>query len=137
LREAVAGERAEPTEAPGRADSELHPLALGWLELDLAAIPGRARVDPVAHPVEGSAVLRARKELAAEQLEAVQRVPAEVVLAPLEHGHAHLAGERRGGARHILGQELLLKRLGRGGDDDAPPGLERRDQVREALAGAR
>jgi hypothetical protein len=35
-----------------------------------------------------------------------------------------------------LREQLLLKRLGRGRHDDALPRLERRDQIREALAGA-
>ena len=38
---------------------------------------------------------------------------------------------------HVLRQQLLLERLGRGRDDDAAARVERGEEVAEALAGAR
>ena len=67
----------------------------------------------------------------------MQCLPARVVLAALEHGDANVATERPRGDRDVLREQLLLERLRRGRDDDALPRLERRQQVREALAGSR
>ena len=134
LGEAASGEGAEPAEAAVGADGDLRPDGLGRLDLELRTVAGLGRLDPAAHGVERLAVLRAREELPAEQLEPVQAMPAEVVLAALQHGDANLASERGSGDRHVLRQQLLLERLRRRRDDHAPAGLERRDQVGEALA---
>ena len=63
----------------------------------------------------------------------MQVLAAEVVLAALQHRDPHLAPERGRGGRDVVREQLLLERLRRRRDDDALPGLERRDQVREAL----
>ncbi len=94
LGEAAPGEGAEPAEAAVGADGDLRPDRLGRLHLELRAVAGLGRLDPAAHGVERLAVLRAREELPAEQLEPVQAVAAEVVLAALQHGHANVAPER-------------------------------------------
>jgi hypothetical protein len=65
----------------------------------------------------------------------VDALAAEVVLAALEHRDADVAPERGGGRRHVLRQQLLLERLRRRRHDDAEARVERRDKVREALAG--
>ena len=75
--------------------------------------------------------------LAELQDEALKLPAAEVVLATFEHGDPHLASERPGGGRDLLGEQLLLQGLGRGRDHDPTAGRERRQQVGEALAGAR
>ena len=82
-------------------------------------------------------VLLPAQQLAAEQLEAVQRLAAEVVLAALEHSDLHLTADRRSGDRHVLREQLLLESLRRRRHDHAAAGGERRDEVREALACAR
>src|SRR6476619_7152503 len=127
LGEAAPGERAEPAEAAVGADRDLRPDGLGRLDLELRTVAGLRRLDPAAHGVKRLAVLRAREELPAEQLEPVQAVPAEVVLAALQHGDANVAPERGSGDWYVLRQELLLERLRRRRDDDAAAGLERRD----------
>ena len=91
----LAGEGAAATEAAVGADGDLRPDASGRLDLELGAVAGLGRLDPAAHRVEGGAVLRPREELPAEQLEPVQAVPAQVVLAALEHRDAELAARAR------------------------------------------
>ncbi len=135
LREAGAGEAARAAEAAVRSDRELGPQAPGRLHLELGAVAGLGRVEPPAQRVEGAAVLLLREERPAEELEAVQAVPADVVVAALQHRDVDLAAERGRGAGHVLGEELLLERLRRRRDDDAEPRVERGNQVGEALAG--
>src|SRR5262245_66645676 len=92
-------EHAPPTDAAVAADGDLGPDRVRRLGLELCAVTRLGRADPVAHCVEGGSVLRPREELAAEELEPVEGVPAEVVLAPLEHSDPNLAAERLGGGR--------------------------------------
>jgi hypothetical protein len=133
LGEARPGEGTEAAEAAVGADCDLRPHAVGRLDVELRPVARLGRLDPPPHRVEGGGVLGAREELSAEELVAVQAVAAEIVLAALEDGHADVAPERGRRHRHVLREELLLERLGRGRDDDAPAGFERRDQVGEAL----
>ena len=67
----------------------------------------------------------------------MQLPTAEVVLASLHDGDLDLPAERSRRDRYILAEQLLLQRLRGGGDDDPLSGLERRQQIREALADAR
>jgi hypothetical protein len=134
LRVARREERAPPAGAAVAADRELGPEHVGRFERRLGAIARRGRVDPRQQRVE-----RARVAALAEQHrpECLQLLAAEVVLPALQHRDAHLAPDRAGRGRHVLGEQLLLQGLRRRRDDHPPPGLERRDQVREALAGPR
>ena len=137
LREAERGEHAAATEAAVRPDGDLRPDRIGRLDLELGAVARLGQVDPAAHPVEGGGVLGPREELSAEKLEPMEGVPAQVVLAALEHRHLHLAAQRLGGGRDVLAEELLLEGLRRGRDHHPLSRVECGDQVREALAGAR
>ena len=108
LGEARPDVRTGSPETAVGADRQLGPQRRRRLDLELGAIAGLGRVDPVAHRVERTAVLGSREQRAAEEREALQAVPAEVVLPALEHGDVHLAAERRRGDRHVLRQQLLL-----------------------------
>ena len=134
LGEAGAEERALPPRAAVGPDGELGPERLGRLDGELRAIAGLGLREPRLERLEGLLVARIAQQ---HRAEALQLLAAEVVLAPLEHGDAHLPPERARRGRHLVGEQLLLQRLRRRRDDDALPRLERRDQVAEALARAR
>ncbi len=136
LGEAGRDERAAAPGAAVGADRELGPERLGRLERQLGPV-ARLRVgEPWLERLERFLVARVAQQ---HRPEALQLLAAEVVLAALQHGDAHLAPERARRGGHVLREQLLLQRLGRGRDDDALTGLERRDQIGEALprAGAR
>ena len=137
LREARRGERAPAAEAAVGADRELAPERVRGLERKLGPVARLRLVEPRAQELEGCRVLLSLQQLAAEQLEAVQRLAAEVVVAALEHRHLHFAAEHCCGDGNVLREQLLLERLRRRRHDHAATGGERRDEVREALAGAR
>ena len=123
--------------APGAAvgsDRELGPERLRRLERELGAVARLGLAEPRLERLERLLVARVAQE---HRPEALQLLAADVVLAALEHGDAHLAAERARRGRHLLREQLLLQRLRRRRDDDPLPGLERREQVAEALAGAR
>ncbi len=109
------------------------------LERELGPVARFGRRHPVAHPIELLGVGGGSEEggtCTREELEPVQALAAEVVLPALQDSAADFAAERRGGSRYVLGEELLLQGLGRGGDDDALAREECRDQVGETLADA-
>ena len=66
----------------------------------------------------------------------LQVVQADVVGAPLEQRHVHRRAERLAHARQVAVEELVLQRLGAGGDDHAAAREQRRDEVGEGLAGS-
>ena len=68
--------------------------------------------------------------------ELAEALQAHVVAAPLEHGPVEVDRQRLGEERKVLAGELVLQRLGGGGDDDSPAGCDRRDEVGERLARA-
>jgi hypothetical protein len=72
-------------------------------------------------------------EEAAELIDAVEALAAEVVLAALEDGNVDLTPQRTGGRGHVLRQQLLLESFRGRSDDDALARGERGDEVREAL----
>ncbi len=130
LGEARADERAAaPCTAIG-ADRELGPERIRRLEQQLGAVAGLGLGEPWLQSFERLLVARVAQE---HRPEALELLAAEVVLAALEHSYAHVTTERAGRCRNVLGEQLLLERLGRGSDDHALPRLERGDQVGEAL----
>ena len=133
LGEARRDERAAAARAAVGPDRELGPERLGRLERELGPVAGLGRVEPALHRLPGALVAAVGEQ---DRLEALQLPAAEVVRAPLQHLDAHVAPERGRCDRDVLREQLLLERLRRGGDDDAAPRLERRHEVREALADA-
>ena len=133
LREARGNERAAAARAAVGADRELAPERGGRLDLELGAVARLGRVEPRLHRLPRRAVVPARKQ---ERLEALQLPPAEVVRAALEDARVDGPADRGCRDRHVLAEQLFLERLRRRRDDDALARLERRDQVREALADA-
>ena len=77
------------------------------------------------------------QQLAPQQAEAVERLPAEIVLPALEHGDVDLAAKHGGRDRDVIREQLLLQRLRRRRDDDAAAQGQRGNEIGEALAGAR
>ena len=128
---------AAAAEAAVGADGDLRPDRLRRLDLELGAIARLGLVDPAPHGVEGGSVLCPREELSAEQAEPLQGMAAQVVLTALQHGDLHLPAESLRRSRNVLAEQLFLEGLRRGRDDDPPAGVERGDQVRQALARAR
>src|SRR6185295_9094741 len=128
--------RDEGTAAPGAAvgaDGELAPEGRRRLDLELGAVARLGRVEPRLHRLPRRTVVPARQQ---ERLEALQLSPAEVVRAALQDARVDGAADGGRGDRHIFAEQLLLQRLRRCRDYDALSGLERRDQVGEALADA-
>ena len=134
--EARRGERALAPEAAVGADRELAPERVRRLERKLCPVARLRLLEPRAQELEGRCVLFPAQQLAAEQLEAVQRLAAEVVLAALEHGNSHFTPDRRSRDGNVLGEQLLLESLRRRRHDYATAGRKRRHEVRETLAGA-
>src|SRR6185503_17262642 len=66
---------------------------------------------------------------------APQAVEAHVVGSSLEQRDGRPRGERRAHRRQVPIEELVLQRLGSGGNDDLAAGEKRRHQVGEGLAG--
>ena len=133
LGEARGDERAAAARAAVGPDRELGPEGLGRLERELGAVAGLGRVEPALHRLPGAGVAAVGEQ---ERLEALQLAAAQVVRAALQHLDADVASDRGCGDRDVLREQLLLERLGRGGDDHAAPRLERRDEIGEALADA-
>ena len=106
------------------------------LEVELCAVARLRHRDPVPKALEVGRVL-CRPEEPAELVDSLEALAAEVVLAALDDGDPDGAPERRRGGRNVFLQELLLQRLRRRRHDHALAGKERRDEVGEALAGAR
>ena len=131
FREARRDERAAAAGAAVGADGELGPEGLGRLERELGPVAGLRRVQPALHRLPGAGVAAVGEQ---ERLKALELTAAEVVRSTLQHLDAHGAPDRGRGDGDVLAEQLLLQRLGRGGDDDAPPRLERRHEIREALA---
>ncbi len=126
-------ERTASTRAAVGADRELGPQRVRRLDLELRAIAGFGRAEPALHRRPGPAVAPLRKQ---HRLEARELAAAEVVLPPLQHLDPNVAVQCRRGDRHVVPEQLLLQRLGRGRDHDPQPGGERGNQVGEALADA-
>ena len=100
------------------------------------ARPGRPFPSSSSQPCIASHARASRPSAHQERLEALQLAAADVVLAALQHRYRQLTAERPRCDRHVLVKELLLQRLGRGRDDHALSGLERRQQVGKALPDA-
>ena len=131
----VLGEarRDEGAAAPRTAvgpDCQLAPERLGRLDRELGAVAGVGGVEEALHRLPRAGVAPVGEQ---ERLEALQLATAEVVRAAFQHLDANSAAERGGGDRDVLREQLLLERLGGGGDDNAPPRLERRYEIGEAL----
>ena len=107
--------------------------AVGRLERELSPVAGVGRVEPALHRFPGAGVAAVGEE---EGLEALQLTAAKVVRPPLQHLDANVAADRRRGDGDILREKLLLECLRRGRDDHAAPRLERRHEIRKALADA-
>ena len=136
LGEATSDEGAAAARAALGSHGELGPERYRRLEVELCAVARLRHCDPVPEPLEVGRVL-CRPEEPAELVDALEALAAEVVLAALDDGDPDGAPERRRGGRHVFRQELLLQRLRRCRHDHALAGKERRDEVGEALAGAR
>ncbi|EWS55532.1 hypothetical protein X551_01635 [Methylibium sp. T29] len=65
-----------------------------------------------------------------------QPLQAQVAAASLQQGHADRQGQHLAQPRQIAQEKLVLQALGRGADQRAMPGQQRRDQVGERLADA-
>ena len=131
LGEARRDERAAAARAAVGADGELGPERLGRLELELGPVAGLGLVEPALHRLPGAA-RRGRRPAGTAGSPAAGGGRGSSA-RPFSTATVHLAPERRRGDRHVLREQLLLERLRRRRDDDAPPRLERRHQVREAL----
>ena len=128
--------RDERAPAPRTAigpDRQLRPESLGRLERELGPVAGVGRVEPALHRFPRAGVATVGEQ---EGLEALQLTAAKVVRPPLQHLDLNVTADRRRGDGDVLREELLLECLGRGGDDDAAPRLERRHEIRKALADA-
>ena len=132
LGEARGHAGAPAAQAAVGADGELGPQSGRRLRVELGAVAGPRRLDPGQQALVGVLVAEQAEPV---ELDGVDAPPAEVVLAALDDGDPNLTAECRLGKRHVLGEQLLLKRLRRRGHDDAAARLEGRDQVGEALAG--
>src|SRR5204862_7045747 len=115
---------APPPEAAVGSGRDLRPDGVGRLDGQPGPVARVGRIDPFAHRLEPGRVLGPWEELPAEELEALQRMTAEVVLPALQDGDADLPAERRRTRRDVLRQQLLLRRLRRRRDDAALPGFE-------------
>ncbi len=133
LGEARGDEGAAPPGATVGPDRELGPEGFGRLEHELGTVAGLGRVEPILHRLPGAGVAAVCEQ---ERLEALQLPAAEVVRATLQHLDTDVPPDRSRRDRDVLREQLLLERLGRGGNDHAPPGLERRNEIGEALADA-
>jgi hypothetical protein len=102
--------------------------------LEFRAVAGPGACRPIADGRHGVGVgKRHRHRILAEEIEAVK---AEVVAPPL-----HVCGLERDAERvlqdgEVLREDLFLERLGAGRDEHAPAAQDRRDEVRDGLAGA-
>jgi hypothetical protein len=133
LGEAARVKRAAPAGAPVGPDGELGPQCVRGLERQLGAVAGLGLREPGLERLERGLVARVSKQ---HRAEALKLLAAEVVLAAFQDRDPHVATERSRGRGHLVREQLLLERLRRRRDDHSLSRLERRDQVREALAGA-
>ncbi len=134
LREAGRDEGTAAAGAAVGADRELGPERLRRLEGELGSVAGLGLVEPGLEGVPARLVAGIAQQ---HRPEARELLAAHVVLPALQHGDRDLPAERQRRSRDVLGQQLALERLGRRGDNHPPAGLERRQQIRQALAGAR
>ena len=136
LRVARRDERAALPLAAVGADREVGPERCARLELELRPVSRLRRFDPVPQPLVLTGVSLGPEEgrpRSAEELEPVQALPAEVVLAPLQDGAANLPSQSALGRRDVLREELVLKRFRRCRYDHTLTGKKGRDEVRQAL----
>ena len=101
--------------------------------LEAAQFGAIAGVGDAAPLVDRRDEVHRRGGMRAQLIEAMQ---AEIVRAPFHAGRAERHAERRSQRRDVLEVDLLLKVLGAGGDQDALPAEDGRDQVGERLARA-
>src|SRR5207247_1187434 len=92
---------------PIRADRELAPERVPRLEVQLRPIPALGLLDPRAHGLKHGPVLRSAEERAAQQLEPVQSLAAEVVLPALQHGNVDLSAEDGGRETASRAEDVL------------------------------
>ncbi len=126
------------------ADGDRSHHRVAGSEVQLGDVAGRCRRHPLGDALQIGDRLRrqlAQLEpslgiLAGGGGELAQALQAHVVAAPLEHGPVEVDGQGLGEEREVLAGELVLQRLGGGGDDDAPAGCDRRNEVGERLARA-
>jgi hypothetical protein len=122
------------------ADAHRSPRVVGWRPVELGHVARGRGAGPFGesldldlggqcHRLEFELALIARAHLA-EPLEA------HVVRSTLEHRPVEVSPAVLGEERQVLGGELVLQRLGRGGDDHARIGFDGRHQVGEGLARA-
>lgn len=140
LGEARSAKRTAAAEAAIGPDRELRPQGGRRLEGELRTISGVRRVDPAEQLTVLCGVLRRpeqRPGLGPEQREPLEAAATKVVVAPLQKRAGDVAREGRGSGRDVVCEQLLLQSLRRRRDDDPQAALDRRDQVREALAGPR
>ena len=133
---AATDQRAATACAALGSDGELRPERLRRLEVELGAVAGLRRLDPVTEPLEVGRVL-GRAEKTAELVDPLKVLAAEIVLPPFDDGDPDAASQGGGRGRHVLRQELLLERLRRRRHHDALAGEKGRQEVGQALSGAR
>ncbi len=122
------------------ADADRPPGVVRRRPVQLGHVAGRRRPRPLREPLDLDLGLhRHRLEFELALVAAAhlaQTLQAHVVAAPLQHRPVEVHAEVLGEERQVLGGELILQRLGRGGDHDASIGLDRGHEVGERLAGA-
>ena len=124
LAEAVVGRRGQ-LPPQGGILGQVHQLR----EVPAAGGPG-----PLTHPGQGRQLAAAGPHRG--EVPPLQAIEAEVVLPPLQQGHARGGAE---GAPHqgdVPVKELLLQVPGRRREHDPPPAEKRRDEIGEGLARA-
>ena len=133
--EAVVESRALGAEAGLRRRRDLVPEGkiFGQI-LELGAIAG---LGPADHSrMIGRKTSCAAGTLTAPSVSVTELVQAEVVRAPLHVGRGERDAERLAQRRNVLEEDLFLEVLGAGRDEDALAAQDRRNEIRERLAGA-
>ncbi len=113
-------------------DRELAPDRAGRQMVELVAVARLRRAQPGVEPRERVGLVELDAHPRLRQLRA-----ADVRGAPLHDRRPELAARRDRGERDVVPEQLILERLRRRRDDDAPARERGGHEVREALADAR
>ena len=100
----------------------------------IARLGGRR---PARHPREQACHAALARQQGALLGREFQSMPAQIVRASLEQRELRRQSQRLRQHRHVAAKQLVLQRARAGGDDDAAPRQQRRDQIGKGLARAR